>query len=242
MGCCYNVIVLVFFHVKKNKKKVVVGGACAHPAALHALQWSRRVLLMEAGLTFDLLSGSKSGSRGSAAGQGTIGNTREPRRKKRTTCGGVFREATQGGTQHNAGLNPCKPNTMPEYEYRVGILHDVSQSLSVAVLSEKCCNAHRGDLFILFIYFFLKEEKCSIIQRKWGQWKTAVKWVRNNHLCARSLLHFLSSRAVSRRSSSTRRQQGQPQHPPPTPPLHLLILWFWLRVWFQQKAQGGHGA
>lgn len=144
MGCCYNVIVLFFFHVKKNKTKKWWWGVCAHPAALHALQWSRRVLLMEAGLTFDLLSGSKSGSRGSAAGQGTIANTREPRRKKRTTCGGVFKEATQGGTQHNAGLNPCKPNTMPEYEYRVGILYDVSQSLSVAVLSEKCCNAHRG--------------------------------------------------------------------------------------------------
>lgn len=113
MGCCYNIIVLFFFTLKKKKKKWR-WGVCAHPAALHALQWSRRVLLMEAGLTFDLLSGSKSGSRGSAAGQGTIANTREPRRKKRTTCGGVLREATQGGTQHNAGLNPCKPNTMPE--------------------------------------------------------------------------------------------------------------------------------
>lgn len=101
MGCCYKII-MFFFHIREKKKWW--WGVCAHPAALHALQWRRRVLLMEAGLTFDLLSGCKSGSRGSAAGQGTIANTREPRHKKRTTCGGVFR-GRRPGRQHSEALS-----------------------------------------------------------------------------------------------------------------------------------------
>lgn len=82
-------------------------GHCADPAALHAVQWSRRVLLlMEAGRTFDLLSGSKSGSRGSAAGQGTIANTRGLRHKKRMTCRGwgVF-SGGRPGRQHSEPLS-----------------------------------------------------------------------------------------------------------------------------------------
>lgn len=63
------------------------------PTALHALLVGvHGVLLMEAGVTFDLLSGGKSGSRGSAAGQRTIANTQGSHNKRLgMTCGGVFR-------------------------------------------------------------------------------------------------------------------------------------------------------
>lgn len=239
-----KLLIIIIFYIKKNSADG--GGSHSETAALHARLWSRRVLLMEAGLTFDLLSGSKSGSRGSAAGQGTIANTRQPQSRTterlRTTCGGVFggtfREATQWGAGHNAG-----------FASSVRIWIQIAQPIwcqpmwAAVVLTEKRCNAHQADFFCFF--FFCKERKYSIIQRKWGQWKTDVEWVKNNRLSCRFFTFYTSSCAAAPPPGGNNGSRNNPPPPlskPTSPSLHLLILWFWLCVWFPAQGHGGDTA